>query len=144
MTDNACETPLLDLLKSVPSDARLIYEHSPIESSFIPVGVLAKKAADALEAQAREIEALKAQLVHQAKSWGREREIDQETIEALRADAERRAAVVAAAIEALEWHASKYCEDSMPQDTVDALAMLRKDSALLDAALQASGKAVTL
>lgn len=35
--------------------------------------------------QAREIEALKAQLAHQAKSWGREREIDEETIEALRA-----------------------------------------------------------
>ena len=44
---------------------------------------------DKIEAQAREIEALKSQLVHQAKSWGREREIDEETIKALRADAER-------------------------------------------------------
>ena len=67
------ETPLLDLLKSVPADARMVYEHSPIESSSIPVGVLAKRAADEIErlraavlghetncmTKAREIEALR-------------------------------------------------------------------------------------
>ena len=52
---NTTETPLLDLLKSVPADARMIYEHSPIESSSIPVGVLAKRAADALTAQANSL-----------------------------------------------------------------------------------------
>lgn len=59
---NTTETPLLDLLKSVPADARMIYEHSPIESSSIPVGVLAKRAADALETQDAEIEALRSVL----------------------------------------------------------------------------------
>lgn len=70
MSNTACETPLLDLLNSVPADARMIYEHSPIESSSIPVGVLAKRAADALTAQAATIAEQAAQL------------------EALRADAE--------------------------------------------------------
>lgn len=60
MSNDACETPLLDLLNSVPADARMIYEHSPTHSSNIPVGVLVKRAADALTAQARELEALRA------------------------------------------------------------------------------------
>lgn len=59
MSNTAAETPLLDLLKSVPADVRVIYETSPISSVSIPVGVLAKRAADALTAQAAEIEALK-------------------------------------------------------------------------------------
>lgn len=45
----AKQTPLLDLLRSVPADARLSYEHSPIEYSMIPVGRLAAEAADEIE-----------------------------------------------------------------------------------------------
>ena len=65
MSNDACETPLLDLLNSVPADARLIYEHSPIESSFIPVGVLAKQAADALTAMEVQVAEQKSEL----SSW---------------------------------------------------------------------------
>lgn len=71
MSNDACETPLLDLLNSVPADARMIYEHSPTHSSNIPVGVLAKRSAEALTAQA-------ATIAEQARE-----------LEALRADAER-------------------------------------------------------
>ena len=57
-----------------------------------------------------------------------------DTVRRLIAEAEERGATkererwetaAAAAIDALEWHASRCCEDSMPQETVDALDMLR-------------------
>lgn len=41
----ACETPIKDLLRDIPEDARLIYEHGPTHSQSIPVGVLARRAA---------------------------------------------------------------------------------------------------
>lgn len=50
-----CETPLVDLLQAVPTDARMVYEHGPFESQMIPVGRLCH------EAQA-EIRVLRAQL----------------------------------------------------------------------------------
>lgn len=49
----ACQTPLVDLLRSIPADARMVYEVSPTESHNIPVGRLC---ADALA----EIERLQA------------------------------------------------------------------------------------
>lgn len=42
---DACATPLVESLEAVPLDARLIYEHSPIESQSIPVGRLCREAA---------------------------------------------------------------------------------------------------
>jgi hypothetical protein len=49
MDDSCAETPIEDLLRSIPLDARMIYEHSPICSSSIPVGSLARKALTKLE-----------------------------------------------------------------------------------------------
>lgn len=46
---SGCETPLLDLLRAVPADARLVYEHSPIHIQSIPVGVLAAKCVAEIE-----------------------------------------------------------------------------------------------
>ena len=42
------ETPLVELLESVPKDARMIYEHNEFHSQNIPVGVLCHRAANAL------------------------------------------------------------------------------------------------
>jgi len=44
----AAETPLLDLLRNVPEDARAEYEHHRFSHSLIPYGRLCKHAADAL------------------------------------------------------------------------------------------------
>jgi hypothetical protein len=43
------EVPLIERLRRVPKDARLIYEHSPTCSSITPVGLLSHEAADKLE-----------------------------------------------------------------------------------------------
>lgn len=54
----AGETPLLDLLRAVPLDARMTYNHGPYHSQNIPVGVLCSRAADALaDRQARAAQA---------------------------------------------------------------------------------------
>ncbi len=58
---------------------------------------------------------------------------DAAVAEAVQREREPWAATVDSAIEALEWHASNYCEDSMPQATVDALDMLRKAAAAIRA-----------
>ena len=100
---------------------------------------------DALTAQAAEIEALKAQLAHQAKSWGREREIDEETIEALRADAERltneRAVFGRWMSEAL-LSLGTMSEDEMEDGGDYHRMFMDRGRRLADAAMQ-SGKAVT-
>lgn len=49
MNDQARQTPILDLLRDVPADARMVYEVSPTHHQSIPVGRLAKDAADAIE-----------------------------------------------------------------------------------------------
>lgn len=41
----AKQTYLLDLLRAVPADAQMIYDHSPTSSINIPVGVLCDQAA---------------------------------------------------------------------------------------------------
>jgi hypothetical protein len=41
----AAQVPLAEQLARVPADARLIYEHSPTEHSFIPVGPMCHEAA---------------------------------------------------------------------------------------------------
>ena len=64
---DAAETPILDLLRSVPSDARMIYERSPIESQSIPVGSLAAKAAATIERLTAEVAALKTVMVAAAE-----------------------------------------------------------------------------
>jgi hypothetical protein len=46
--EDVCETPLVELLESVPKNARMIYEHSEFDSENIPVGDLCHKAAKAL------------------------------------------------------------------------------------------------
>lgn len=59
MTPEAAETPLLDLLRDVPLDARLSYEHSPTYHQYIPVGTLISKAIGEIECLRAEVEALR-------------------------------------------------------------------------------------
>lgn len=46
---SACEIPIHDLLKSVPEDARMWYEHNATHHQHIPVGVLCKKAVEEID-----------------------------------------------------------------------------------------------
>ena len=55
MTERECQAPLIDLLRSVPEDARMIYEHSPTHSQSIPVGRLCKEAAAAIASRDAEL-----------------------------------------------------------------------------------------
>lgn len=43
------QTPITDLLRDIPADARMVYEVTPTHHQSVPVGVLAKNAADELE-----------------------------------------------------------------------------------------------
>lgn len=43
--NEAKRTPLLDLLRGIPTDARMTYEHHPTHHQMIPVGRLAHEAA---------------------------------------------------------------------------------------------------
>ena len=43
--NNGAQTPLTDLLRQIPADARMTYEHSKFHHSLIPVGRLATEAA---------------------------------------------------------------------------------------------------
>jgi hypothetical protein len=52
------EVPLIERLRRVPKDARLIYEHSPTCSSITPVGLLSHEAADKLESLSEQNERL--------------------------------------------------------------------------------------
>lgn len=54
MSDQAAQVPLLELLERVPADARVVYEHTPTEHSFIPVGRYCREAAAALRAKEEE------------------------------------------------------------------------------------------
>lgn len=57
-----CETPLVDLLAGIPADARLCYEHSPTHHQMIPVGRLARQAADSIRALLADVAALREEL----------------------------------------------------------------------------------
>ena len=48
---DAKQTPLIDLLESVPADAVMVYEHDQFHSQNIPVGRLCHEAAAALRTQ---------------------------------------------------------------------------------------------
>jgi hypothetical protein len=50
----AAQVPLAEQLARVPADARLIYEHSPTEHSFIPVGPMCHEAAALIDCLAAE------------------------------------------------------------------------------------------
>jgi hypothetical protein len=52
MIDQACQTPLVELLERVPADARMTYEHSPTHHQMIPVGRLCHEAAASLRVSA--------------------------------------------------------------------------------------------
>jgi len=54
----ARQTPIIDLLRDIPADARMVYEVTPTHHQSIPVGVLAKKAADEIERLTDKIERL--------------------------------------------------------------------------------------
>lgn len=45
----ARQTPIIDLLRDIPADARMVYEVTSTHHQSIPVGVLAKQAADEIE-----------------------------------------------------------------------------------------------
>lgn len=55
----ACQTPLVDLLRRIPADAILRWDDSPYSSWSAPIGKYAREAADALFAQAAEIERMR-------------------------------------------------------------------------------------
>ena len=50
MSDQPAKTPLLELLRGVPQDARAVYEHHSTSHQFIPYGRLCREAADILDA----------------------------------------------------------------------------------------------
>lgn len=52
----ARQTPLIDLLRSVPSDARQMIERGPCHHQNIPYGRLCTEAADAIERLERELD----------------------------------------------------------------------------------------
>jgi hypothetical protein len=84
----AAQTQLTELLRSIPKDARAIYEHGPTESSSIPYGRLAHEAAaeiDRLRAALAAHEPLCLQRDHLAAIAAKDAEIA-----ALKADAELR------------------------------------------------------
>jgi hypothetical protein len=45
-SDGECQTPILDLLRGVPIDARMTYEVSPTHHHMIPVGRMCAQAAE--------------------------------------------------------------------------------------------------
>ena len=55
----ACQTPLVDLLRAIPADAILRWDDGPYSSHSAPVGKYAREAADALAAQALELERMR-------------------------------------------------------------------------------------
>lgn len=57
--DQAYQTPLIDLLRSIPSDARMVYEETPTSSHSIPVGRLAAEAVAEIERLTAEVKATK-------------------------------------------------------------------------------------
>ena len=60
MSSEAQQTPLLDLLRAVPTDARAEYEHGQFHHSMIPYGRLCADAAQAIAERDAEITRLKA------------------------------------------------------------------------------------
>lgn len=78
--DRACQTPLLDLLRAVPRDARATYEHHSTSHSFFPYGRYAHEAADRIVA----LEAECARLRRVAKPIGELRISAAEILAALR------------------------------------------------------------
>lgn len=83
----ACQTPLIDLLRSVPSDARQMIERGPCHHQNIPYGRLCTEAADAIERLERDRDALaeRCEKLHEAlrdecmyyrhSQWGRHGEL---------------------------------------------------------------------
>ena len=65
----ACKTPLVDLLRNVPMDARMTCEHNPTSHSCIPVGRLFAEAAEAIDALTQERDRLR-ELIPQAWHMG--------------------------------------------------------------------------
>lgn len=59
MSDQACEVPLIEQLRSVPRDYRAGVEVSPTEWRNIPYGRMMNEAADALERLQRERDAFR-------------------------------------------------------------------------------------
>lgn len=55
----AKQTPILDLLRDVPADARQVYEHDSMHSQNIPFGRLAAEAADEIARLRAEVAGLR-------------------------------------------------------------------------------------
>lgn len=58
----ACQTPIIDLLRDIPADARMVYEVTSTHHQSIPVGVLAKQAADEIKRLTAERNELRRQI----------------------------------------------------------------------------------
>lgn len=92
MSDNRAEkTPLLDLLRAVPREARTWFEHSSTGHTHIPYGRLCHEAADLLDAlesqesRIRRLEALIYRLVDPGECAGDEVELVEEICKAQQA-----------------------------------------------------------
>jgi hypothetical protein len=60
----AVQVPLVELLQSVPANARLVIEESPLCTRFVPVGRYMHEAADAIKALEAERDAWQATADH--------------------------------------------------------------------------------
>ena len=59
MNETCAETPLLDLLRGVPLDARMTYKVNPTHHHMIPVGAHCAAAADEIERLQAEVRTLR-------------------------------------------------------------------------------------
>lgn len=73
----AAQTPLLELLKGVPADARVIYEHGPTHHQSIPCGRLCAEAVTELERMRNVLERMTAWYSSVDDTTTTQREIDE-------------------------------------------------------------------
>lgn len=65
----ARQTPIIDLLRDIPADARMVYEVTSTHHQSIPVGVLAKNAADEIERLTACLKKANDQAEHFEREW---------------------------------------------------------------------------
>ena len=79
--EEAQQVSLVEQLESVPEDAKMIYEHSPLESENIPIGALCREAAKALRAKLSEPEPEPVAWIFQHEDTGQTDCIDNQQVE---------------------------------------------------------------
>jgi hypothetical protein len=76
MSDQAYKTPLIDLLKAIPADARMTYEHHSTHHSMIPVGRLSAEAVDEITTLRQQVAELDARVSAYREALERLRDCD--------------------------------------------------------------------